>query len=124
MSAAPRPPAGWPPSAPAPGTPGWERRAVSYLLDVAPGQYRAEPVYTRFPAVLAWRVEALVEAQLGAARASYARARAELGDVVTPEAVGEALAALEREGAHLLALRREVDLLGRALRGEAFVPRL
>lgn len=124
MSGAPRPPAGWPASVPAPGTPGWEGRAVGYLLDVAPGEYRAEPVYVRFPAVLAWRVEALVEAQLRAARASYARARAELADVVSPEAVGEALAALEREGAHLLALRREVDLLSRALRGEAFVPRL
>ena len=64
VSRAPRPPAGWPPSVPAPGTPGWERRAVAYLLDVAPGEYRAEPVYTRYPAVLAWRVEALVEAQL------------------------------------------------------------
>jgi hypothetical protein len=124
MSGVPRPPAGWPSTVPAPGTPGWERRAVGYLLDAAPGEYRSEPVYRRFPAVLAWRVEALVEGQLRSARACYSRARAELGEAVAPEAVGEALAALEREGARLLAVRREVDLLGRALRGEAFVPRL
>lgn len=109
---------------PAPGTPGWERRAVAYLLDLAPGEFRGEAVYTRQPVVLAWRVQSLVEAQLQAARRSYARARSELADAVTPEVVAETLAALEREGAHLLALRREIDLVGRALRGEAFVPRL
>jgi hypothetical protein len=34
------------------------------------------------------------------------------------------LQALEREGAALLARRREVDLVTRALRGEAFIPRM
>jgi hypothetical protein len=97
---------------------------VAFLLDAAPGEFRTEPLYSRQPVVLAWRVRALVEAQLHAARTAYAGARAELADLATPEVVAETLAALEREGAHLLALRREIDLVGRALRGEAFVPRL
>lgn len=124
MSAPTRTPAGWPREVPAPGTPGWERRAVAFLLDAAPGEFRTEQLYRRQPVVLAWRVHSLVQTQLEAARVSYARARADLADLVAPEVVGEALAALEREGAHLLALRREVDLLGRALRGETFIPKL
>lgn len=124
MSTPPRRPAGWPKAVPAPGTPGWEHRAVGFLLDAAPGEFRAEQLYRRQPVVLAWRVQSLVQTQLDAARVSYARARAELSDLVAPEVVGEVLAALEREGAHLLALRREVDLVARALRGEIFIPRL
>ena len=90
----------------------------------SPPEFRAEPLYRRQPVVLAWRVLAIIEAQLDAARASYSRARADLRDTVTPEVVAETLQALEREGAGLLARRREVDLVSRALRGEEFVPRL
>jgi hypothetical protein len=97
---------------------------VAFLLDVAPAEFRAEPLYRRQPLVLAWRVQAIIEAQLEAARGSYSRVRADLRDEITPEVVAETLQLLEREGAGLLARRREVDLLGRALRGEQFVPRL
>lgn len=119
-----RTPPGWPKSVPPPGADGWEPRAVAYLLDIAPGDFRLEPLYARQPQLLAWRVEALVDAQLDSARAAYSRARAELGAAVTPEVIAELLQALEREGAALLARRREVDLVGRAISGEAFVPRL
>jgi hypothetical protein len=119
-----RPPPGWPKTVPPPGADGWEPRAVAYLLDLAPGDFRTEPLYARQPVLLAWRVQALVEAQLESARASYSRARAELRDVATPEVLAETLQALEREGAALLARRREVDLVGRALRGESFVAKL
>jgi len=97
---------------------------VAFLLDLAPAEFRTEPLYRRQPLVLAWRVLAIVEAQLDAARRSYSQARAELADDVTPEVVADTLQALEREGAALLARRREVDLVLRALRGETFVPRL
>ncbi len=83
-----------------------------------------EPLYRRQPRVLAWRVLGLIDAQLDAARAAYSQARADLREDVSPEAVAETLQALEREGAALLARRREVDLVGRALRGERFVPRI
>ncbi|HUV49338.1 MAG TPA: hypothetical protein VMX11_10190 [Actinomycetes bacterium] len=119
-----RPPPGWPASVPPPGAEGWEPRAVAYLLDLAPGEFRIEPLYARQPRLLAWRVQALVEAQLESARGCYSRARAELREDATPEVVAEMLQALEREGAALLARRREVDLVGRALRGESFVTKL
>ena len=118
-----RPP-GWPAPVPPPGADGWRDRAVAFLLDVAPPEFRTEPLYRRQPLVLAWRVRSIIEAQLDAARTSYSQARAELADEVTPEVVADTLQALEREGASLLARRREVDLVLRALRGEAFVPRL
>jgi hypothetical protein len=97
---------------------------VAFLLDLAPAEFRVEPFYRRQPVVLAWRVLAIIEGQLDAARTSYSRARADLHDEVTPEVVAEALQVLEREGAGLLARRREADLVSRALRGEQFVPRL
>ena len=109
---------------PPPGAEGWEPRAVAYLLDLAPGEFRVEPLYARQPVLLAWRVQVLVESQLESARACYSRARAELREDTTPEVVAEMLQALEREGAALLARRREVDLVGRALRGESFVTKL
>ena len=123
MSERRRPP-GWPPGVPPPGADQWQERALAFLLDLAPPEFRSEPLYRRQPVVLAWRVQAIIEAQLEAARASYSRARAELRDDVIPEVVAETLQALEREGAALLARRREVDLVFRALRGEEFVPRL
>jgi hypothetical protein len=124
MTAQLRPPPGWPKAVPPPGAEGWEPRAVAFLLDLAPGDFRTEPLYARQPRLLAWRVQALVEAQLDSARAAYSRARAELREDATPEVVAEMLQALEREGAALLARRREVDLVARALRGESFVARL
>ena len=109
---------------PPPGASDWHQRAVAFLLDLAPPEFRSEPLYRRQPVVLAWRVLAIIEAQLDAARSAYSRARADLRDDVTPEVVAETLQALEREGAGLLARRREVDLVSRALRGEEFVARL
>jgi hypothetical protein len=123
MSTVTRPP-GWPPGVPPPGGDGWHERAVAYLLDVAPAEFRTEQLYRRQPLVLAWRVAGVIEAQLDAARAAYSQARSDLRDEVTPEVVAETLQAIEREGAALLARRREVDLVMRAFGGEQFVPRL
>jgi hypothetical protein len=109
---------------PPPVTDGWRERAVSFLLDLAPAEFRTEGLYRRQPVILAWRVVAVIDAQLEAARTAYGQARAELRDDVTPEVIAETLQTLEREGALLLARRREVDLVLRALRGEVFAPRL
>jgi hypothetical protein len=74
--------------------------------------------------LLAWLAAGNVDAQLVAARKSYARARAELGQQVDPEVLTELLGTLEREGARLLAIQREIHLVSTALRGEPYVPRL
>jgi len=74
--------------------------------------------------LLAWIAEHNVEAQLEATRRSYARARAEMADQVGAQLVTELLETLELEGARLLGLQREIGLVGSALRGEPYVPRL
>ena len=97
---------------------------MAFLLDVAPPEFRTEALYRRQPVVLAWRVQGVIDAELDAARIAYSNARSELREDLTPEVVAETLQALEREGAGLLARKREVDLILRALRGETFVTRL
>ena len=117
-------PPGWPAEVPPPGTPEWERRAVTWLYDACPPDYRAYDVLRRHPAVLArcaaWHVAAAREAT----RHGIANARVELREVVGVETVDAAVAALEREQARLAALGRAVDVVERALRGERWTPRL
>jgi hypothetical protein len=94
---------------------GWQRTAVGWLLDHCPAEYRTYPVVRRQPAVLTWLTELQVEAQIAGARHAYARARRELGPSLGPEVVTQTLAALEEEGARLLALQRSVRLVAEAL---------
>jgi hypothetical protein len=100
---------------PPPQAPGWSDKAVGWLLDHCPAEYRAYPVVRRQPVVLAWLAEVQVAAQLDGARQAYARARRDLGPSLGPEVVAQTLAALETEGARLLALQRAVRLVAEAL---------
>ncbi len=109
------PPPGWPREVPPPQADGWQTKAVGWLLDHCPAEYRSYPVVRRQPVVLAWLAEVQVEAQLEGARHAYARARRDLGPSLGPEVVAQTLAALEAEGARLLALRRAVRLVAEAL---------
>lgn len=59
-------------------------------------------------------IHAYAEAMLAGARSAYARLRTDLGPVLQPNALDRALQALEAEGARLLQLRREVELVMRA----------
>ena len=117
-------PPGWPDEVPPPGAPGWERRAVGWLFDLCPPDYRAHEVLRRHPVVLARFAAHHVEAGIEAARRGLAAGRVELRDVVPPEALAAALAAYEREGARLIAARRSVNLVEQAMRGTEFRPRL
>ena len=117
-------PPGWPRQIPPPGSEGWQERATNWLLDTSPAEYRGYHVLRRHPVLLAWLAERNVAAQLEAARGAYARARAELGDLVDPEVVAELLGVLESDGARLLALQRETRLVAESLRGQTYVPRL
>jgi hypothetical protein len=117
-------PPGWPVEVRPPGVPDWERTAVAWLLDLCPPDYRAHEVLRRFPVVLARFAAHHVTAGVEASRTALATVRAELREVVPPHAVDAAAAALEREGARLLATRRAVALVEDALRGRAYVPRL
>jgi hypothetical protein len=52
-------------------------------------------------------------------RAAYGAARVELADVLPPEEIAIAQAAIEAEGARLLQVQREVALVEEALRRKA-----
>jgi hypothetical protein len=66
------------------------------------------------PAALAYVIASHTEATLVGARSAYARLRTDLGGVLEPAQVESALQALEAEGARLLQVRREVDLVAQA----------
>jgi hypothetical protein len=123
LTSLPTPP-GWPSAVRPPEAPDWELTAVGWLFDLCPPDYRRYDALRRHPVVLArfaaWHVAGAREA----ARRGLERIRTDLRDVVTPETVAAAVAAMEREGAKLAGTAREVDLVERALRGERFVPRL
>jgi hypothetical protein len=117
-------PPGWPAEVRPPGAPGWERTAVSWLLDLCPPEYRAYDVLRAHPVVLARFARQHVQAGVEAARRGLATARAELRDLVTPETVAAAVAAYEREGARLAGVTRAVTLVDEALQGRRFLRRL
>lgn len=117
-------PAGWPAGVRPPGAADWERTAVGWLLDECPPDYRGMDVLRRYPVALAWLAEHTVSAEQHACRRALATARADLAGDVPPPAVAEVLEALELRSARLLAVERAVRLVGEALRGRRFAPRL
>ncbi|MFL6139977.1 MAG: hypothetical protein ACJ74O_19550 [Frankiaceae bacterium] len=117
-------PPGWPAEVRPPGTADWERSALAWLLDLCPPDYRAHEVLRRHPVILARFAAGHVEAGVSAARKGLATVRADLRDLVPPEAIDAAVAAYEREGDRLAAAGRGVAVVAAALRGERWVPRL
>lgn len=116
-------PRGWPAEVPPPGAPEWERRAVGWLFDQCPGEYRSYEVLRRQPTVLARFAAEHVAACRAAVRDGVAGARPDLRRM-PPEVVEDVVAAYETEAARLARVAAAVDLVGRALAGERFVARL
>lgn len=117
-------PPGWPREIPPAHTPGWEDKAVAWLLDHCPADYRAYAGWRKNPVALAWLADRHIEGQVGAMRQAYREARVELGDRVTTEALAEIMGHLEAEGLRLVAARRASALVLEAMQGKRFVPRL
>ena len=117
-------PTGWPDGVHPPGTPGFEQTAVNWLLDVVPPDYRLHGVLVRHPVALATLARHHLAACVEGARQGYRSARAELGNDLPPGGLAAVLSAYQTEGQRLVATARAVDLIGRALRGETFVPQL
>jgi len=95
---------------------------VTWLLDVVPPDYRLHGVLVRHPVALATLARHHLAACVEGAREGYRSARAELGKDLPPGSLAAVLAAYQAEGRRLVATARAVDLVGRALRGERFVP--
>jgi len=117
-------PPGWPVEVRPVGAPDWERTAVAWLFDLVPPDYRAHEVLRRYPVLLARFAAGHVAAGLEAARAGWRTVRVELADQLPAEAIEAAVTAYEREGTRLAAAARGVEVVGGALRGEKWVPRL
>ncbi|HTX80874.1 MAG TPA: hypothetical protein VME44_01750 [Streptosporangiaceae bacterium] len=115
-------PTGWPDGVHPPGSPGFEQTAVNWLLDVVPPDYRLHGVLVRHPVALATLARHHLDACVEGARQGYRSARAELGKDLPPSGLAAVLAAYQAEGRRLVATAQAVDLVGRALRGERFVP--
>ncbi len=117
-------PPGWPREVPPAHTPGWEERAVAWLLDQCPPDYRAYAGWRRHPVALAWLADRHLDGQVAAMRQAYREVRVELGGVVTAEGLADVMHHLEAEGTRLVAAKRSAGLLLEALRGKVFIPRL
>ncbi|GHE08013.1 hypothetical protein [Klenkia taihuensis] len=117
-------PPGWPEEVRPPGAPDWERTAVAWLYDLVPPEYRSHEVLRRYPVLLARFAGDHVTAGLEAARAGWRTVRVELAGELPPEAMEAAMTAYEREGTRLAAAAKGVALVGAALRGERWNPKL
>ena len=117
-------PPGWPTGVHPPGSEGFERTAVAWLLDVVPPDYRLHGVLQRHPVALATLARRHLAACVEGARQGYRTARTELGDVLPVSGVDAVLAAYRSEGQRLVTAARAADLVERALRGKEFTPPL
>jgi hypothetical protein len=117
-------PPGWPTGVPPPGSEGFERTAVAWLLDMVPPDYRLHGVLQRHPIALATLARRHLAACIEGARQGYRTARTELGGVLPASGVDAVLAAYRSEGHRLVTAARATDLVERALRGREFTPQL
>jgi len=124
MSTPPRLPAGWPPEVPPPDAPGWQQRAGGWLFDQCPADLRAHEVLRRHPLLLAYVAIGQVDGARRGLAGSLASMRADLRDILAPEALSEAVQALQLEQARLEATAKSVALVADALRGIRHRPRL
>ncbi len=117
-------PPGWPTEVPPPEAPGWRDRAVSWLLDQCPADYRRYAGLRKHPVALAWLAQRHIAGQVEVMRQAYRDVRVHVGPQVTPEGLAEVMTAIEAEGLRLVAARRAAELVHEALQGRRFVPRL
>jgi hypothetical protein len=117
-------PPGWPADVPDPSRPDWESRAVAWLFDQCPADYRGYDVLRRHPVVLAHLAKGCLEATVEAAEVGLRSVRHDLRDAVDPQAIDAAVAAYEHERHRLRQASVGADLVWRALRGERWAARL
>ncbi|MFV0459180.1 MAG: hypothetical protein ACK5MT_10500 [Actinomycetales bacterium] len=117
-------PPGWPAAVPPPGAPGFERRAVGWLLDLCPPDYRGYPPLTRHPLLLVRCTARLLAAQRVGTENAIATLRADLAGYVEPPTVEDGLRVLRAEQQRLDATMLAVSLVERVLRGHRFTPKM
>ena len=96
----------------------------AWLFDQCPPDYRGYEVLRRHPVALAHIAANHAQAGVDATRRGLATVRHDLRMALSPETMAETVQAYEREGARLLRVAREIDLVTDALLGQRYVPRL
>lgn len=89
----------WPSDLTPAGATGWQVKAISWLLDRCPSEFRTYEVFRTQPAALSYVTHFHLEHQVEAIRDAYRSARTTSN--LKPEPLEELLAALEHEGARL-----------------------
>ncbi|MCH9816067.1 MAG: hypothetical protein K0U64_06385 [Actinomycetia bacterium] len=117
-------PVGWPADLPPAFAEEFAHRVVGWLLDRGPAGLRGRRVWRQEPAALALVTKTHCEQELAGLRTSYASARRELDDQLSPEAVDLVLVALEAAGAEAAETLRQVSLVAEALAGKRWRARL
>lgn len=117
-------PAGWPDGLADPDAEDFPGRAILWLLDHGPGEWRTVNLLRERPLLLAFLLRSEVAARLDGARTAYSTARRDLTEFTDPRTLADFLELLEAQGAQLLALAREVSLVEEALRGRRWRERL
>src|SRR6266496_2167334 len=111
-------PPGWPTGVHPPGSEGFERTAVAWLLDVTPPDSRLHGVLQRHPIALATLARRHLAACVEGARQGYRTARAELGDVLPVSGLDAVLAAYRTEGRRLVTAAHAANPAEQAPRGK------
>lgn len=104
---------GWPPDLPPPGAEDWQRRAVGWLLDQCPPDFRGYDVLRKHPSVLARFTAAHLEACEKSVQHGLATARHDLR-AMGPSIVDDVIGVYETELARLAKARLATDAIARA----------
>lgn len=113
-------PLGWPGEVGHPTHPQFADRAVAWLLDCCPGDYRGFGVLRQHPLALARLAVRSVAARGRGVDDTIARVRAELADAVPPAALEDVLAMLAAERVYCQRTLAQLRLVEHALRGGDF----
>ncbi|MEV4891788.1 hypothetical protein AB0K48_20640 [Nonomuraea sp. NPDC055795] len=109
-------PDAWPPDVPAPGADSWPDKAIDWLLEAMPPDYRKHrDVLAAHPLLLARSAHEHTIRARDAVRDSYRGAAVDLRDQLPPEAIAAVLDVHRAELTRLTALQQAIGHVGRAL---------
>ena len=120
----PATPPGWPDDLPPPQADQFGDKVVAWLLDRAPGQWRAHAVLRRHPGGLGRLGSEHRGADVVGVRQAYASAGRWLGDVVPADEMPQFLAGVEAQGSLTAEELRQVEQVREALAGREWRARL
>ncbi len=89
----------WPSDLVPAGSTGWESKAIAWLLDRCPSEFRTYELFKTQPVALGYVAQFQLEHQVEAIRDAYRNARTTTD--LQPEVLTELLTTLEHEGARL-----------------------